>query len=170
MSELIIPRPSTRVHMDFFQRHADEVARDLLGRVLVKERAGKSNLYVRLDEVAAYEGVVKSMTKGALEIPGTIGVSTKYGKNLIDLSTLSICEASCVTLIGGTLFDGKKSVEKIKGPGKLSEVLEITKNYDGVPLNFARIWIGGETVGNDKILKRNRSGLPENCKGYFYFR
>lgn len=170
MTELIIPKSSTRVHMDFFRRNADEVAQDLLGRVLVKERTGKNPLYMRLDEIAAYEGEVKSMTKGALESAGTIGVSTKYGKHLIDISTLDICEYSCITLIGGTLFDGRGFREIINGPGKVSAALEIDKTYDGVPLNFAKIWIGGEPVIADDILKRNKSGLPENCKGYFYFK
>ena len=103
--ELYIPKKSSRIQLDFFKRHADEVAKDLLGRIMVRERTGKNPIYVQLQEVAAYEGEMKSMAKGVLESPGTIGVSTKFGKNLIDLSTLDICEHSCVTLIAGTLFD-----------------------------------------------------------------
>jgi len=165
-----IPKSSSRIHMDFFRRHAQEVAQDLLGRVLVRERVDKPTLYVQLQEVAAYEGHTKSMTKGALESVGTMGVSTKFGKYLIDISTLDICKYSCVTLIGGNLFDARGLRQVVNGPGKLSKALEIDKTYDGVPLNFAKIWIGGESVDAERILKRNKSGLPENCKGYFYFR
>lgn len=167
--KLIIPKQSTRVYLDFFKRHADEVAKDLLGRVLVRE-IGRSSIYIRLEEIAAYEGEVKSMTKGALEQPGTIGVSTKYGKNLIDISTLAICEPSCITLIAGTIFDRKGLENYINGPGNLSNALKIDKMYDGVPLNFAKIWIGGTPIDKEQILKRNKSDLPINCKGYFYFR
>ena len=170
MSELKIPKQQTRVYLDFFKRHADEVAKDLLGRVMIREIHGKPTIYIRLEEIAAYEGEVKSMTKGALEQPGTIGVSTKYGKNLIDISTLAICEPSCVTLIAGTIFERKGDKKYINGPGNLAKALEIDKTYDGVPLNFAKIWIGGNPIDKEQILKRNKSGLPENCKGYFYFR
>ena len=131
---------------------------------------GRYPLYMRLDEIAAYEGEVKSMTKGALESAGTIGISTKYGKNLIDISTLDICEYSCITLIGGTLFNSKGVIDTYHGPGNVAKVLEIDKSYDGVPLNFAKIWIGGNPVNKENVLKRKKSGLPENCKGYFYFR
>lgn len=166
-NELKIPKQSTRIYLDFFKRHAEEVAKDLLGRVLVRE-IGKNTIYFRLEEIAAYEGEVKTMSKGALEQPGTIGVSTKYGRNLIDISTLAICQSSCITLIAGTIFD-KENEKYVRGAGNLSKKLGIDKTYDGVPLNFAKIWIGGNAVEPKEILKRNLSGLPINCKGYFYF-
>ena len=169
MSELKIPKQSTRIYLDFFNRHAEKVAKDLLGRVLVRE-TGKNSIYVRLEEIAAYEGEAKSMTKGALEQPGTIGVSTKYGKNLVDISTLGICIPSCVTLIAGTLFDRKGLEKHIDGPGNLAKALDIDRTYDGVPLNFVKIWIGGYPVEPEKILKRKLSKVPENCEGYFYFK
>ncbi len=169
MSEPKIPKQKTRIDLDFFKRHAEYVAKDLLGRVMVRERVGKPTIYVSLEEIAAYEGKVKSMTKGALESPGTIGISTKYGRNLIDISTLDICEYSCITLISGVIFDSRGFRDYVDGPGNLAKTLEIDKKYDGVPLNFARIWIGGDPIDKDRILKRKLSNLPKNCKGFFYF-
>ena len=177
MSELIIPKKSSRVALNFFKRHAEEVAKDLLGRVFVSE-TNRRNIYLRLEEVAAFEGEAESELKQSMSsrypgiyfYPGTLSVSTKFGQNLIHISTLDINKPSCINLIAGTLFDKKCYEEYINGPGNLSDALEIDKSYNGVHLNFNKIWIGGESVEKSRILKRNRSGLPENCKGYFYFK
>ena len=168
--KLKIPQRKTQLDLDFFEIHAIDVARDILGRTLVRERTNKPTLYLRIEEVAAYEGQLKSTSKGILESPGTLGISQKYGKNLIDISTLAICEPSCITLIGGTLYDRRGIREHIHGPGNLSRALEIDKTYDGVPLTFAKMWIGGEKTEKHQIKKRNLSNTTENCQGYFYFR
>jgi len=172
MSELIIPKKSTRVDLDFFKRHAETVAKDLLGRVFVRE-VGRKTLYLRLEEVAAFEGDIEKMRKrykGVLEYPGTLAISTQFGQDLIHISTLGLGEPSCVNLIAGTLFDKQGYEEYVNGPGNLSLALEIDKDYNGVLLNFNKFWIGGLAVEKNRILKRDKSGLPENCKGYFYFR
>jgi len=52
----------------------------------------------------------------------------------------------------------------------ISEALEIDRSYDGEPLNFGNVWIGGNSVDHLQIQKRSKSNIPENCQGYFYFR
>ncbi len=174
---LQIPKSSTRLYLDFFARASEEVAKDLLGRVMVNERKGKSPLYVQLTEIAAYEGIVgddiekaKKRHKNLFYSNGVLGVSSAYGKCLIDIGTQGLCEPSCVTLIAGILFNKRGISENLQGPGNLSEALEIDRSYDGVPLNFGAIWIGGFSVDQSQIQKRNKSNVPENCKGFFYFR
>ena len=87
-----------------------------------------------------------------------------------DVGTRNKDEASCITLVGGDLFDRRGLREQAKGPGKLSKALEIDSSYDNAPINFGQLWIGGEPIDEDQILKRNKSNVPENCVGYFYFR
>lgn len=175
--QLIIPRKSSQIHRDFFKRDAVTVAKDLLGRVMIQERKNKSSLYVQLTEIAAYKGIVGKNLKEAQKKnpnlfygPGVIGVSTAYGKYLIDVGTEGLCKPSCITLIGGNLFDKRGLREKLQGPGNLSSALEIDSDYDSSPINFGQLWIGGEAVDEDRIKQRKKSNASVNCKGYFYFR
>ena len=175
-TELKIPRKSTQIYRDFFQRDAVKVAKDLLGRVMVQERKDKPSLYVQLTEIAAYEGTNSRELKEAIKknpnlfyAPGIIGISTAHGKYLIDIGTREICVPSCVTLIAGNLFNREGLIKKLEGPGNISRALEIDSDYDSSPINFGQLWIGGEPIDESKIKQRNKSDIPINCKGYFYF-
>ena len=175
--ESIIPRKSSQIHRDFFERDAVTVAKDLLGRVMVQERGSKPSLYVQLTEIAAYDGIVGKDLEAAQKknpnlfyAPGVIGISTVYGKHLIDVGTQGLCKPSCVTLVAGNLFDKRGLREKLQGPGNLSKALEIDSDYDSSPINFGQLWVGGDAVDADRIKQRNKSNVPTNCKGYFYFR
>ncbi len=177
MADLIIPKKKTQIHRDFFNRDALNVAYDLLGRVMVQERKNKPSLYVQLTEVAAYDGIVgndlavaQKKNSNLFYAPGIIGISTSYGKHLIDIGTKRLCEPSCITLIAGNLFDKRGLRERLQGPGNLSKALEIDSEYDSSPIDFSQLWIGGEPVNKENIKQRKKSNAPKNCKGYFYFR
>jgi|TARA_Y100000310_G_scaffold159352_1_gene158917 DNA-3-methyladenine glycosylase len=172
MTEVIIlPEYSTRIDTKFFARNSKTVAKDLLGRTLVREIPNTTTLYARIQEVAAYEGSQEdSMSKRVLSAPGTLIVSTKYGKRLLDIATSKIGKPSCITLIAATISDKRGKSELVHGPGNLTKILEIDKNYNGLPIELSPLWISGESIKEEKILKRNLSNLPKNCKGYFYFR
>lgn len=175
-NELKIPRKSSQIYRDFFERDAVIVAKDLLGRVMVQERKDNS-IYVQLTEIAAYEGTNSKNLEEAIKknpnlfyAPGIIGISTAHGKNLIDIGTRKLCLPSCVTLIAGNLFDKTGLIKKLQGPGNLSRALKIDSSYDSSPINFGQLWIGGEPIDESEIKQRNKSDLPINCKGYFYIR
>ncbi len=175
--ELVIPKKSSQIYRDFFERDAETVARDLLGRVMVQERPKKSSLYVQLSEIATYEGIVgddleefQKKHSNLFYGPGVLGVSTAYGKHMIDIGTKDLCDSSCITLIAGYVFNRKGFRKHTQGPGNISRALDIDGSYDNVPINFGGLWIGGEPVNPDEILIRNKSNVPENCKGFFYFR
>jgi len=177
VDKLYIPKESSKIHMDFFNRDSETVAKDLLGRVMVHKRGSKSPIYVQLNEIAAYEGFpgndedkARKKHGNLFMSPGVMGVSSAYGNYLIDVGTRNKDEASCITLIGGDLFDRRGLREQAKGPGKLSKALEIDSSYDNAPINFGQLWIGGEPIEENQILKRNKSKVPENCIGYFYFK
>lgn len=165
---LIIPASSQRLGRGFFARHAQDVAKDLLGRVLVIERADACTIYTRLEEIAAYEKETQSMSKGALYSPGTLAISTKFGKNIIDIATLAQGKHSCVTLRGGTVYDQRGIRDVVQGPGNLSQALGITADYDALPLDMLHVWIGGDSVLPSRIRQRNISNTPENFQGSFY--
>jgi 3-methyladenine DNA glycosylase Mpg len=170
--EIILPDKRSRLERKFFSRRSDIVAQDLLGRILVHERPDAATLYLLIKEASAYQGKIKSTSKGLLCAPGTIGISTKYGQRMLDIATGEIAEPSCVTLIGGQIYDGRGFRVAVNGPGKLTSSLEIDRNYDGliVDLGVSPVWIGGESVGDEQILRRKKSNTPENCLGYFYLK
>ena len=168
-----IPHRKTQLSHDFFARPAVDVAQDLLGRVFVVGREGSATLYAQLHEVAAYQGDAKTASEGIKYAPGIVSVSTKYGKHLVDIATGKFGKPSCVTLIAAEIRDGAGSRGFAQGPGNLSRLLEIDSHYNGLPLNSGHqspLWMGGKGIDSEKILKRDLSGVSENCKGYFYIR
>jgi 3-methyladenine DNA glycosylase Mpg len=164
------PKKSSKLGLDYFEQRPITVAKGLLGRVLVRERIGKSPIYSEIKEVAAYEGSTDSMSEGAKYSPGSVSISTKFGKNLIDISTLAENRSSCVTLIAGNLFDARGYRETAKGPGNLSKALEIGTELDNTPLNSSYLWIGGNPIDPKNIIKRKKTKVSKNCKGFYYFR
>jgi 3-methyladenine DNA glycosylase Mpg len=173
MVQIYIPQKSEALNEEFFARHAEEVAKDLLGRTLVRERPNKATLYAVINEVSAWEGdKEKSMTKGALYAPGTLLVSTKFGNHMLDISTYKIGELSCITLIAASIGDERGVRESAQGPGKLTKALEIEKDsFNGLPLRLSQyLWFGGPAASPDRIAQRSISKAPKNCRGYFYLK
>ncbi|MBX4196178.1 DNA-3-methyladenine glycosylase [Candidatus Pacearchaeota archaeon] len=171
MESFQIPHKSTKITRDFFARHADEVAQDLLGRVLVFERSSRRcPVYARIYEVAAYEGKADSMSEGAQYPPGLMSVSNKFGKNLLDIATLGVCKPSCITLVAAHIKDSRGRSEFYQGPGNVGEALDITKEYDSFPIDMFPLWIGGKPVDRSAVKKRDLTRDIPNYKGNFYFK
>lgn len=158
------PRLTTKLYRDFFARPALVVAYDVLGRTIVSQVPGRKEVIARIKEVAAWQGEEDSSARTIRYAPGLIGISKKYGQNLIDIGTGSPRSASCITLVALDSPDGI-----IQGPGRTSEYLGITDLFDSAPIDDPYFWIGGEAVSTDQILQRNKI-VPANCKGYFYFK
>ncbi len=160
--------PENHLDKSFFARDPEIVAKELLGTYIIRVVRADRILRGRICEVAAYEGRAKK-THDVVDYPaGTLGVSTKYGKHLIDIATGKRDDSSCVTLIGA-LFECDS--ELIQGPGNLSKVLEVDRQYDGSPINGQDLWIEKDPHYKPtevEVKKRDKSGLPENCRGYFY--
>jgi len=111
------------------------------------------------------QGAEDSTAKTAKYAPGHIGISTKFGNNLIDIATSAEYRASCITLIA--LETPKKTIQ---GPGNVSKYLQINRDFDDTPIDHPSLWIGGESVEESRVIKRTKSNVPENCRGYFYFK
>lgn len=160
-----IARPdiSTKLDTSFFQDSAANVARNLIGRTLVRELPGGKHLLATIREVAAWQGAEKTSAQTIRYHPGIIGISNRYGHNLIDIGTGYMGRPSCVTLAGIYTPD-----EVIEGPGKVSKYLAIDSDCDSMPINNDVLWIGGQGVNSEQVLQRLKQA-PANCKGYFYF-
>lgn len=159
----------TKLDESFFTVDAKTVAKFLLGTYLVRVFPNDSRTVGMIQEVAAYEGETKTSSDGMLCAPGTLSVSTKFGKNLIDIATGKSGESSCVTLISA-LFNWGNNKQLVQGPGNLSRALGVDKTYNGRSVDGRDFWIEIRDIYGGEILERKKSNLPSNCRGIFYIR
>ena len=144
----------------FFARKAEEVARDLLGRTLVRNTERGGYIGGRITETAAYEdGKETEQMKGMRYAPGTIFLMPFRGHLFLNIATDRKNCPSCVA-IREVAFPDKV----VRGPGAVSNHLGLTRNLDGILLGN-ELEILGEQPEDLKI-RKTREG-PNYCLGYF---
>jgi DNA-3-methyladenine glycosylase len=147
----------------FFNRECTEVARELVGKFLVREVAGEELAYM-ITEVEAYAGPEDLASHARFGetrrnaamfgSPGTIYVYFTYGMHfMLNISCRERGYPSAVLIRG---------VEGIVGPGRLTKALAIDKNMNGKPLGkISGLWIEdrGVELSPRQILKTPRVGI-----------
>jgi len=136
----------------FFERDVVEVARALLGCLLVHEVAGvrrvgrivETEAYLAEGDAAAHVAYGKKASVRALEAgPGTLYVHPMRQYVGMDI----VARGGSVLVRGLEVVEGM--VGPLDGPGKLTRALGVTRDYDGVDVVTAgRIWVeAGEVMG-----------------------
>jgi DNA-3-methyladenine glycosylase len=171
----------------FYRRPAEEVARDLLGRWLVREVAGEpgERLILRLVETEAYLGAPdrashawggrRTPRNESLYLPGGHAyVYFIYGMHFcLNAVTGEADIGSAVLLRAGEPVEGEERMRENRGwvraprpgdlaggPGKLCQALAVGRDLDGVPLDRAPLWIArGEPVEAAEIAAGPRIGV-----------
>jgi DNA-3-methyladenine glycosylase len=141
-----------RLDREHFNRPTLRVARDLLGKVLVRGR-GRRKLFGMITEVEAYKGprdLASHAARGrrtARVEPlycegGTIYVYLVYGIHwLLNFSTAGEGNPEGV-LIRGVLADPRGERRLLGGPGRVTQYLEIDKRLDGGDATTStQLWI-----------------------------
>ncbi|MFW5902728.1 MAG: DNA-3-methyladenine glycosylase, partial [archaeon] len=134
-----------------YNRSADEVAKDLLGSLMIRKMKGKlvSGLVVETEAYfdendpasrAAQNGRTK-MTEVMWSGPGTVFVYMVHGHWMLNVVTGENNKPSAVLfralkpMNGIDFMRGKREKENIKelcsGPGKLTQALDIDKSFNG---------------------------------------
>jgi DNA-3-methyladenine glycosylase len=156
----------------FYRRAAEEVARDLLGCLLVHELEGE-RLVLRLVETEAYLGTPDPAShawKGrrtprneSLYLPGGHAyVYFIYGMHFcLNAVTGERDIGSAVLLRAGEPVEGEERMRENRrwprpprpgdlagGPGKICQALAIGRELDGVPLNRSPLWIARGELGD----------------------
>lgn len=176
--------PLDPLPLDFYHRPADEVARDLLGRHLVRRLDGE-RLVLRIVETEAYLGAPDraSHAWGGRRTPrneslyragGHAYVYFIYGMHFC-LNAVTGPEGigSAVLLRAGEPLAGEGRMRENRGlprpprpgdlaggPGKLCQALAIGRAFDGVPLSGAELWIAaGEPVLAESVVAGPRIGV-----------
>ena len=155
---------------EFFDRDTVEVARDLVGKYLVR-RYGGHTLAVRLTETEAYIGRMDKAchaynyrrtprTQTLFAPPGTAYVYLIYGLHCcLNLVTEPEGTASAVLVRGALPVLGADEIARrrfgramgelsacqrrnlLNGPGKLCQALGLTRAENGLPLSGPDLWV-----------------------------
>ncbi len=143
----------------FFNRRADSVARDLVGRSIVRNM-GSQQIVGTIVETGAYEGGNETASRSGMKyVPGTIFLMPYRNTELFNLSTGKPKEASCVEL-REIIIQNKRIV----GAGRITDALK-AHGLDGVFVGD-EIRLIGNPVVKDQV--KSKEGKSDNCLGYFY--
>jgi DNA-3-methyladenine glycosylase len=169
----------------FYRRATEEVARDLLGRFLVRRLEGKT-LVLRLVETEAYLGAPDRASHAwdgrrterteSLYLPGGHAyVYLIYGlHHCLNAVTGGTDLGSAVLLRAGEPVEGIETLRRLRGwrerrvlpgdlaggPGKLCQALAVDRTLDGVPLDEGELRITrGTAIGDDEVVAGPRVGV-----------
>lgn len=155
-----------KLSRQFFARSADQVAQDLLGRTIVREREAGATLYGRIHEVAAWEAK-KGMIKESLYGPGTLMRFISRGYPIMGIATNDVGVYSCVTVLGASITDKRGDRGYFGRPSHIVSALEINPELNMVPIDIGPVWIADEGLDPTVIIRKNSSRLPVECKGIY---
>jgi len=170
--------------LSFYRRPAEIVARDLLGRFLVRDLEGE-RLVLRLVEVEAYLGAPdrashawdgrRTPRNESLYLPGGHAyVYFIYGMHYcLNAVTGAAGVGSAVLLRAGVPVAGEERMAENRGwtrklrpgdlaggPGKICQALGIGRELDGVPLDRPPLYLTkGEPLGEEQIVASPRIGV-----------
>lgn len=170
---------------DFFRRDVDEVARDLLGRYLVRSVGGGRRLVLRLVEVEAYRGEgdrasharngpVTARSRRLYREGGRAYVYLIYGMHYcLNVVTGTERDGSAVLLRAGEPVEGAEEMARNRGlvlparpgalaggPGRLCQALGVDGSFDGRELWRGELVIArGEPVGDRQVVTGPRVGV-----------
>lgn len=156
----------------FFNRPTLKVARDLLGKFLVRTYRGKE-LAVIITEVEAYDGprdkashAHRGQTPRNKVMFGEAGhwyVYFVYGMHwMLNIVTRPKNYPAAVLIRGGKIFPHDVGEKSLNGPGKLTKFLKIGRTVNGSEANKnIGLWIEdrGEKIKKTRIRKSKRIGV-----------
>ncbi len=159
----------------FFSRKADEVAHDLIGKVLVvvvngeelRSKIVESEAYFGEDDPASWARLGKRKdNQNMWEEGGTILIKNVHKYYMLNFVTGEKGEAQAVLI---------RAVEPLNyegnccGPGLLTLTLGIDKNFNGKNIfDLKEMWIEEEKF-NGMIERSNRIGVVKDLKQHYRF-
>ena len=180
---------------DFYLQDTITAAKDLLGKILVRNNNGKhlaamiveTEAYLKNDESSHSFIGKRERNKSMFENGGILYVYQIYGIHFccnVVTNKIGVGEAVLIRAVEplsgieqmGFNRYGKKNLSKTEvknlsnGPAKLCKALAITKQDDGVDLSGDEISIfNGEKIAEDKIIKTTRIGITKSSELPFRF-
>src|SRR4051794_33980130 len=179
----MVGRRLTPLPRSFYDRPVLDVARDLLGAVVVHSVAGVGDVVVRLSEVEAYAGgrdpashAFRGRTARNATMfgpPGHAYVYFTYGMHFcMNVSCGPAGHASAVLLRAGDVVQGLDTArdrrsgssdrDLARGPARLTRALAVDRTLDGADLTDKRspLWVArGEPVPDELVRWGPRVGV-----------
>ncbi|HET6327320.1 MAG TPA: DNA-3-methyladenine glycosylase [Planctomycetaceae bacterium] len=151
----------------FFQRPADEVARALIGKILVRQSRGRL-FRARLSETEAYLGpddLASHASKGQTrrtEVlfgpPGRAYVYLIYGLHeMLNVVTGAAGQGQGVLIRGAVPLDDWKA--DLSGPGRLTRAMRISRLQNGLDLTGTQIYFLDNTGYQPIVQTTKRIGI-----------
>jgi DNA-3-methyladenine glycosylase len=146
---------ATLLRQAFFAREVDEVARDLIGRFLVRDRGTEDQVVLRIVEVEAYGGPEDSAShcrsgrtarnSPMWGPPGHAYVYLCYGlHHMLNIVTgesgrgQAVLVRACEVVSGSATVSsrrgGRVGPKVLAGPGKVAAALSLDRRFSGAPL------------------------------------
>ena len=159
--------PQRKLPHSFFNRPAVEVARDLIGTILVRRIRGRK-LRARIVETEAYVGAhdlachaSKGRTKRTEVMFGPAGhayVYLIYGMyDMFNIVAAGVDDPQAVLIRGAVPLDGWQA--DLSGPGKLARALRITRAQNGLDLTGETLFVTGDRASRVEIETTKRIGI-----------
>lgn len=174
---------SSSLPSTFYRRPAPEVARDLLGRYVVRDLEGE-RLILRIVETEAYLGAPdrashawngrRTVRNESLYLAGGHAyVYFIYGMHFCLNAVVGNAEEGGAVLLragepiaGEAILQANRGLARVKpgdlagGPGKLCRALAIDREFDGLPLDHGALQITtGEPVTDSDVATGPRIGV-----------
>ncbi|MEM4152716.1 MAG: DNA-3-methyladenine glycosylase [Candidatus Pacearchaeota archaeon] len=169
---------SKKLKQNFFRRKAEDVARELIGRKLVRNLEEKilSGIIIET-EVHSREQKRTPKTEGAFADAGIIHMYPSQGKLILAIATGDFNEYSEISIRALKPLEGIERMIKNRGtrdyttltngPGKLTQALQITKDFNGKAIyDSHELWIEGESANNSQIVY-SKQGNSKDSGGVF---
>jgi DNA-3-methyladenine glycosylase len=159
-------RKAKRLSRKFFERSTLTVARELLGKVIVR-RIGKQKTSVRITETEAYIGEKDlasharfGRTKRNAVMYGHAGVWYPYfiyGMHwMLNVTTEEFAAPAAVLIRAGVFVEANIP---IKGPGTLTKTLRVDGSYYGKSATSGDLYIEDRGERPKKIIRTPRIGI-----------
>ncbi len=162
-----MPETSKKLDRTFFRQNAEQLARGLIGTILVHRVRGK-NYRARIVEAEAYVGphdlashASKGRTKRTEIMFGPAGhayVYLIYGMyEMFNIVAGRTGSGQAVLIRAAEPLDGWKA--DLSGPGKLTRALKISRSYNGLDLTGDRLFLLGDPHYHPRTQKTKRVGV-----------
>jgi 3-methyladenine DNA glycosylase Mpg len=146
----------------FFNREPEQVAQDLLGRLIIRKT--DSGIYAAEVKItAAYRGGERtSAREGMMYDPGKLFLMPYRGHLFFNIATGGSNPMSCVEI---REVSGDK---RISGPGSVTKFLQLAQNSDGKQLGGeSEVYVSEEPYRTGKIAPVNLEGKADNLVGAY---
>lgn len=151
----------------FFGRKPEAVAKDLLGRYLVRQITGSRIVTATIAEVGAYSGDLNQPSRAGMNYaPGTLFMMPHRGYHLLNVATEREGTPSCIEIRAVDLGEAHQDIANkklVSGSARIANLFKVA-SFDGRPFNQV-FRLGGSPVAKGKVTRT--PGQSENCLGYF---